>query len=343
MARTVCLPASLLLASLLGACAGTPAPAPEAPSETAVTAPYLAAAAAINATMRTYHYNPAELDSDAYRAIEAATLALAASSDSDEAFLEGFAALWQDGPFSHVTLQTAHGTADETAAYLDTLTVGNGAELAWQDDAAILTVHTMMGLDTIDQIDAAYAEIAAKGAGRLVIDLRGNTGGAFAVVPLVEHVLAEPLDAGVFAAQRWNADHDAPPTGADAATIDPWTGWSIRSFWADVTEAPLTRIRFEPREGAYSGPVLVLIAGKTASAAEMAADALKASGRATLIGETTAGQMLSQKMFDIPGGFQLSLPIADYYSIANGRIEGQGVTPDIAADPETALEIALSQ
>jgi len=51
--------------------------------------------------------------------------------------------------------------------------------------------------------------------------------------------------------------------------------------------------------------------------------------------------MLSQKMFDIPGGYQLYLPIADYYSVKNGRIEGHGVTPDIICDPDLALEKAL--
>lgn len=303
--------------------------------------PYVETARAINATMRANHYAPAELDSSAYAVMEEDLLTLAEHAGSDEEFLLGFKNLWADGPFSHVTLNRSKYTAEETAAYLDTLRVGDGASLSWQGDTAILTVKTMMGIDTIEQIDAAYAEIAAHGASRLVIDLRGNGGGAFAMVPLVEHVLSEPLEAGAFVAQRWNANHDSGPTFSDMEQVAPWTGWSIRSFWSDVTGAPLTRIRLEPRPDAFQGPVFVLIDHKTASAAEMAADAFKASGRAALIGETTAGQMLSQKMFDIPGGYQLSLPIADYYSVATGRIEGHGVTPDISIEPGLALEKAL--
>ena len=87
----------------------------------------------------------------------------------------------------------------------------------------------------------------------------------------------------------------------------------------------------------------MLTSSTTASAAELAADILQGSGRATLIGETTAGEMLSQKMFDVPGGFLLSLPIADYYSATNGRIEGVGVKPDIESGADAALEIALQQ
>lgn len=53
--------------------------------------------------------------------------------------------------------------------------------------------------------------------------------------------------------------------------------------------------------------------------------------------------MLSQKIFDVPGGFHLSLPIADYYSAKNGRIEGIGVKPDIETDASDALNVALRQ
>ena len=51
--------------------------------------------------------------------------------------------------------------------------------------------------------------------------------------------------------------------------------------------------------------------------------------------------LLSSKLFDIPGGFHLRVPIADYYSIKNGRIEGVGVTPDISVDADQALDVAL--
>ena len=53
--------------------------------------------------------------------------------------------------------------------------------------------------------------------------------------------------------------------------------------------------------------------------------------------------MLSQKIYDIPGGLHLSLPIADYYSAVHGRIEGVGIKPDIETNAADALEIALKQ
>jgi len=53
--------------------------------------------------------------------------------------------------------------------------------------------------------------------------------------------------------------------------------------------------------------------------------------------------MLSQKMYDLPRGFQLSLSIADYYSATNGRFEGAGIKPDIEVDVTNAFEIALQE
>lgn len=298
---------------------------------------------AITTLMRDHHYNPEELEAPAYEAIEDEILELGTDAAGRADFITGFRAIWTDAPFSHVTLSEAQGTAEQMAAHVDNLRIGGGgATLSWQDGTAILTVSTMMGQDTIEEINAAYAEIAARSADALVIDLRENGGGAFAVLPLVRHVLSEPLEAGIFVSQPWNATHDRAPTASDIDGIASWEGWSLRSFWQAVQVNALTPIRFEPAtENRFDGPVYVLVSERTASAAEMAADALKASGRATLIGEVTAGQMLSQTVFDLPEGLQLWLPIADYYSVANGRIEGLGVMPDIASEADQADDVAF--
>lgn len=306
---------------------------------------FTATAEAINTTMRTYHYNPAELELPAYQAIEAGLLELGETAGTSEEFRTGFNALWEDGPFSHVSLNIAQAPVAEMAAHFDSMRVGGGgAVLSWEGDTAILDVNTMMGLDTIEEIETAYRSITERGADKLIIDLRGNSGGAFAVKPLVEHVINQPFDAGAFISQPWNAAYDRAPTQADLETVEPWTGWSVIDFWASAQNEMITRVRFQPEtEDHFDGPVYVLIDSQTFSAAEMAADALDASGRVTIIGEATQGHMLSQTIFDIPGGFHLALPIADYYSMANGRIEGHGVTPDIVINSADALDYALAQ
>ena len=302
------------------------------------------AAAAISETMQNYHYDPSALEDESYRAIEARVAALAEQPQSREDFVAGFNEIWRDGPFSHVDLGVAQSSAEDLSEYLDTLRVGGeGATLRWDGDIAILTVTTMMGLDTIEQIDAAFDEIAQRSATALIIDLRENGGGAFAIRPLIRHLIDEPLDAGMFTSQRWSSVHDDPPTRDDVLAVAPWQGWSIRAFWHDAQNDALVRVQLEPMAPIFEGPVYVLTSQRTASAAELATDAMKASGRALQIGERTAGQMLSQKIYDITQGLHLSLPIADYFSLANGRIEGVGLSPDIEIEADAALELALER
>ncbi len=301
-------------------------------------------AVAVSAAMRRHHFDPDVLDAPAYVEMEREIGRIATRAASRDEFVKEFNSAWRDGPFSHVSMQVARASAADTATYLDTLRVGgDAARLSWTGDVAVLTVTTMMGLDTIEQIEAAYDEITAKNARALIIDLRENDGGTFAGRSLVQHVLRDTLDTGAFVSQPWARARDSAPTFRDVAGVAPWSGWSLTAFWNDVQENLITRIQFIPATPVYDGPVYVLVSRQTRSAAEMTADALLASGRAILIGETTAGRMLSQKMYDMPQGLQLSLPVADYYSFRSGRIEGNGVVPQIQVDPDTALEIALQR
>ena len=122
-------------------------------------------AESINHTIRANHYRPAELDSEAYRQIEADVIALGEKSTSADEFMNGFNALWRKGPFSHVGLRKAEEPAADRIARFDTQIVGDGAvTLAWNGSTAILTVNTMNGADTIKAIDAAYGEIVARKA-----------------------------------------------------------------------------------------------------------------------------------------------------------------------------------
>jgi carboxyl-terminal processing protease len=295
----------------------------------------------ISETMLAHHYDPALLKSSAYLETEAKVSDLASRAASREEFVEGFNRIWQSGPFSHVRLNVARQSAEAMANYLDSMRIGGGgAQLSWQDNIATVTVNTMMGLDTIEEIDAAYLEIAKRDTQALIIDLRANEGGAFAVRPLVEHLISEPLDAGAFVSRDFAAKSKGPPKISDVQSLPSWQGWSIKAFWADVESQPITRIRFMPSTPRFAGPVYVLISGRTASAAELATDALAAGGRAVLIGERTAGQMLSQKMYDLPLGLQLSLPIADYYAFHSGHIEGTGIAPDVVSPATEAMDVA---
>ena len=288
-------------------------------------------------------FDPRDLHTDAYRDFKSRMEAIAASSNDDLDFLLGFRFAWRNEPFSHFGLQRSSTPARTVMAGFDNYRIGSpAARVRFDGDVAVLTVDTMMGEDTIEHIRAAYREIADRQASALVIDLRGNGGGAFAVKPLVEHVIDEPLEPGYFLSQKWNAGHERLPNTDELAPLVPWQGWSIISFWESVQSEALMKLRFEPAEPNFDGPVFVVVDGRSASATELAADAFRSSGLTTLVGERTAGQMLSQSFFDAAEGFIVILPVADYVSIANGRIEGEGVAVDVEIGSESALDRALA-
>ncbi|MDJ0906954.1 MAG: S41 family peptidase [Woeseiaceae bacterium] len=287
-------------------------------------------------------FAPDDLAHPGYREFREELGHVAAAATDDLDLLFGFRWLWRNDPFSHFQLRRSAQTAEQMFAFFDEYRVGfEAATVEFAGNVAVLSVRTMMGADTIEQIQAAFARIAEERPDALVIDLRGNGGGAFAVKPLVEHVIDEPLDAGFFISQVWNGSHDEPPTTEQALAAPVWQGWSIIAFWKAVQEADIVRVQFRPAEPNFDGPVYVLLDERSASATEMAADALRSSGAATLIGRRSAGEMLSQSMFDVADGFIVSLPVADYYSVAHGRIEGVGVPVDVEAEPAQALDVAM--
>lgn len=328
----------LFMALVLGSCNQS-----QEPKNTQLNQELVTVADNISLLMAKYHYNPKELDEVAYLKLEKEIQKLTKNVKTKEAFIEGFNQLWSDGPFSHVRLAKTKYPAEEMAKFIDSLRVGDqSVSLNWEGKIAILTVTTMTGVDTKERIFEAYREIDKIKAEALVIDLRNNIGGTFAGIPLIGHIMTEPIDVGMFVSRKWWESNTKAPNIEDIRALTSWGGWSIKSFWQDVQKQALTRVKFKPMLPYFDGPVYALTSMKTASAAEFTVDAMAQLKNVTIIGETTAGEMLSQKMFDLPHGFQLSLPIAEYYSTRIGRIEGKGVEPDIAIKQSVAMNLAMS-
>ena len=105
-----------------------------------------------------------------------------------------------------------------------------------------------------------------------------------------------------------------------------------------------TFVKPHPSEsGLFDAKVYVLTSGFTASAAEAFAFGLKTTGRATLIGENTAGagnfapagQRVNEK-------FSAFVPVGRPYDLRSGKgWEGTGVAPHIKVPAEKALVEAL--
>jgi hypothetical protein len=94
----------------------------------------------------------------------------------------------------------------------------------------------------------------------------------------------------------------------------------------------------------FGTKVFYLTSSRTASAAEHLALAFKHTGRATLIGETTAGANHFGGVEPIGGGLAVFLPVGRTIDPATGKDwEGAGILPDVAVAPTLALQEALKR
>lgn len=152
---------------------------------------------------------------------------------------------------------------------------------------------------------------AIEGLGRLtglILDLRGNFGGAVA-----ELRTATALFPG------------GPLPIAEAYT-------RVRGSTDLVRRSDLARADRGP--AAWSGPLAVLIDERTASAAELFAAALQEGANAVVVGSPSCGCVLGVRQYrSLPGEGELAVAEIAYRSARGKRLEGAGVTPDIVVAP----------
>jgi carboxyl-terminal processing protease len=97
-----------------------------------------------------------------------------------------------------------------------------------------------------------------------------------------------------------------------------------------------------PGDELNGAPMVVLVNGGSASAAEIVAGALKDHHRATLMGRTTFGKGSVQTVMPLSGDRAIKLTTSLYYTPSGVSINHRGIAPDIELEREPALPPAAS-
>lgn len=94
----------------------------------------------------------------------------------------------------------------------------------------------------------------------------------------------------------------------------------------------------------FDKPVVIIINGESASAAEIVSGALRDHGRAILVGDTSYGKSTVQNIIPLGDLSAIKLTVARYY-LPNGETVEGGITPDVIVtdNPDTSLDEQLTQ
>ena len=206
--------------------------------------------------------------------------------------------------------------------------VVNSSKLA--DGTGVVRVSMfpgVLGMDVARDISRAIADLKCD---RLVIDLRGNTGGGIGCLRVMSHLCSDRRGVG-YSVSREVAKKGFSKERLPAFDHIPTSKLGVVPLIFRFARARRSVAVFTEALGqqAHHGRVAMLINEHSASAAEMVAAFASEYRLATLVGVKTAGRLVATSAFKVGMGYRLVLPVAAYYTWNGTNLEGAGVVPTI--------------
>src|ERR1700733_7250524 len=194
----------------------------------------------------------------------------------------------------------------------------------------------MVGVEVANEISGALERLGA--VDRLIIDLRGNTGGGIGALRVMSILTPGRVPVG-FALDRRRvpANLESAKEGFRRFSRIPS---SKGALWPPALQFPPAMMTKKPvvleTEGLgpkpFHGKIALLVDRHTASAAEMIVAFARENNLATIVGEKTAGRLLSATSVKVGHGFRLALPTGAYYTWKGTALEGSPIEPDVVSE-----------
>ena len=190
----------------------------------------------------------------------------------------------------------------------------------------------MIGVEVANDISCAVAKLGAVDS--LIIDLRGNTGGGIGALRVMSMITPGRVPVG-FALDRRRVTANLESekhsfhrfSQIPSSTKTLWR-LALRYGPAMMTKKPIVLQTEGLGEKPFHGRVILLVNRHTASAAEMIVAFARENQIATIVGEKTAGRLLSATSVKVGNGFRLAMPTGAYYTWNGLVLEGTPMEPD---------------
>ncbi len=184
-----------------------------------------------------------------------------------------------------------------------------------------------IGIDLAHDIDRAVAGL--RDCNRLIVDLRGNTGGGIGGLRLMSYLTQDKRPVGYSLTKKRAAKgyrrEDLTQFGKIPSRKIALLSLILRFGLIDKSIVVVTE-GLGPQP--FHGRVVILVNQHSASAAEMLAGFTQENQLATIVGAKTPGRLLSGGAFKVGHGFVLGLPTAGYFTWQGALLEGKGVAPE---------------
>ena len=286
----------------------------------------------LTSTFENNFFNPDFLLTSKYKKFKRKIVSLSSHATDDIHFVFSTFYYMRSLPYSHIGLWRKSEKAEQTnhviAQSEDFFSYTRNGE------NAILRINSFSSKP--GELDKQMIEILNDRPKNLIIDLRNNPGGNISpALELCKYLITSQTSGGYFLTQKYYKQKSK-----NFKDCYEFSAGDLNMFMHALKENACVEVKLKPESNVYKSKVYILVNRNSASTCEPIIYALKKEKNIILVGTNSAGKMLSSEEFELKDNFFLYVPIADFVTTDNKRLDQIGVKPEIEIKSD-ALEYVL--